>query len=160
MNRNMRIRITRISTLLPVLLAAIFAAPFPVHATLGQDESTVDADRQHMRARRVPRIDAGYTVHELQLESGTIVQEYVSTEGKVFAVAWKGPMLPDLAQIMGEANYHTFLNDPDSRHVLRRFRSVQREGLVVHSGGRPRAFSGHAYVPALLPPGFSLDTLR
>jgi len=88
------------------------------------------------------------------------VLEYVASAGKIFAVTWKGPTLPDLAQIMGEAHYHTFLNASDSRHVPRRLRLVQRDDLVVHSAGRPRAFSGHAYVPALLPPGFPLENLR
>ena len=33
--------------------------------------------------------------------SGTTVREYVSSNGTVFAVAWQGPWLPDLRQMLG-----------------------------------------------------------
>jgi hypothetical protein len=32
---------------------------------------------------------------------GDVVNEYVSSEGKVFAVAWKGAAMPDLNQTLG-----------------------------------------------------------
>ena len=143
-----------------VLAAALLAVPVASHATLGQDEASADYDRTPIHARRSVRAAAGYTVHEIQLDSGTAVREYVSPSGRIFAIAWRGPTLPDLAQIMGESNYQTFLHAPESRHVPRRLRMVQRDDLVVHSAGRPRAFSGHAYVPALVPPGFPLEDLR
>lgn len=146
---------------LSVALAAMLCmAPVPARATLGQDESTIDADGVRMQARRALRAEGGYTVHEMQLESGTIVREYVSPGGRIFALAWRGPTLPDLVQLLGAANYHSFLNDPDSRRIPRRMRRLQRDDLVVHSEGGPRAFFGHAYVPALLPPGFAVEHLR
>ena len=49
---------------------------------------------------RIARDDA-YTVHEMQSSSGTAVREYVSSTGTVFAVAWQGPWLPDLRQLLG-----------------------------------------------------------
>jgi hypothetical protein len=99
-------------------------------------------------------------VHDIQLPSGTTVHEYVSPSGAIFALTWKGPTLPDLDQIMGSVHYQTFMNSPDARRVPRRMRSLARDDLVVHSAGRPRAFSGYAYVPALVPPGVNVDELR
>ena len=42
-----------------------------------------------------------YTVHEMRASTGTTVREYVSASGKVFGVAWEGPTLPDLRQVLG-----------------------------------------------------------
>lgn len=41
-----------------------------------------------------------YAVHEIQAATGTVVREYVSGSGKVFAVAWQGPWPPDMRQIL------------------------------------------------------------
>jgi len=147
----------------PCTMAAMIAlllVSIPSRATLGQDEASAETDRMHLHAHRAMRSRAGYTVHEIQLPSGTTVHEYVSPSGKIFAVTWQGPTLPNLEQIMGSVHYQTFIHSPDAQQVPRRLRSLQRDELVVHSAGRPRAFSGYAYVPALLPPGIVVDDLR
>lgn len=155
------LRFLRTSVAAALLIVAISGAyPLPARATLGEDEASAQADSAQLRGRRARRVEAGYAVHDIELESGTVVREYVSPGGKIFAVAWRGPTLPDLAQVMGEAHYQTFRQAPATHHVLRRLRAVQRDDLVVHSAGRPRAFSGYAYVPALLPPGFLTESLR
>lgn len=142
------------------LLLALLSASMPSGATLDQDEASVETDRRHMNARRSIRADASYRVHEIRLDSGTMVREYLSPSGRIFAVTWHGPTLPDLRQIMGEAHFQTFVNAADARHVPRRLRSLRRDDLVVHSAGRPRAFSGHAYVPSLVPRGVAVESLR
>jgi hypothetical protein len=37
---------------------------------------------------------------------------------------------------------------------------IDEPGLVVQMSGRPRAFKGRAYLPALLPPGLQLESIR
>lgn len=142
------------------LVALLLVVSVPAKATLGQDEASADADGTHLHARRAVRAMAGYRVHEIELPSGTMVHEYVSPSGKIFAVTWQGPTLPDLEQLMGGAHYRTFVDAPDAQRVRRRLRSLKRDDLVVHSTGRPRAFSGYAYVPALVPPGVTVESLR
>ena len=142
------------------LTSVLMLATVCAHATLGQDEATADADGNRLQARRTKRAEAGYAVHEILLGSGTIVREYASPEGKIFAVTWRGPTLPNLGQILGEANFQSFVGSPGAQHVRRRLRAVQRDDLVVHSAGRPRAFSGYAYVPALVPSGVAVENLR
>lgn len=142
---------------------ALLLAPVASRASLGQDEASAETDRAHLngqRAMRARAAHAAYAVQELQLPSGTTVREYVSSSGKIFAVSWQGPTLPDLEQIMGADHYKTFMHAPDARQVPRRLRSLRRDELVVHSAGRPRAFSGHAYIPALVPPGVQVEELR
>ncbi len=141
-------------------MLALLAVPMPSAATLDQDEASVETDRRHMNARRSIRPHAGYSVHEIRLDSGTVVREYLSASGRIFAVTWNGPTLPDLRQIMGDAHFRTFVNAPDAQHVPRRLRSLKRDDLVVHSAGRPRAFTGHAYLPSQVPPGVAVESLR
>jgi hypothetical protein len=143
-----------------VALAVLVVLPLPSRATLGQDEVSIETDRAGLRARRALRTETGYTVHELELPSGTFVREFISAAGKVFAVAWQGPALPDLGQILGKDNFQAFLGSPNARQVRRRMRVLQQPGLVVRSQGRPRAFSGQAYIPELVPPGVTVEGLR
>lgn len=42
-----------------------------------------------------------YTLHELQAPNGTVIWDYVSPAGPVYGVAWQGPALPDLRQVLG-----------------------------------------------------------
>lgn len=126
----------------------------PALATLGEDVTTVENDRVKMKAQVRTTSVAGYTVHEMQTPSGTMIREYIAPSGKVFAVAWNGPLLPDFPQTLGRYfdEYHSSASSP---HVGRR--SLVHEGadLVVHSFGHMRAFYGNAYVQSLLPPNFS-----
>lgn len=102
-----------------------------------------------------------YTTRSSTLESGTVVSEYATAAGLVFAVAWEGPTLPDLSSLLG--NYFpTFREKADasraSRNVGTPFR-IDSEGLVVHSSGRMRNFSGYAYAPDLIPAGVNISDI-
>lgn len=135
------------------------AACLPAFATLGEDASTVENDRVQMKAQLRTTSVAGYTVHEIRTPTNTLVREYVSASGKVFAVSWNGPVLPDFRQTLGRYfdEYHSNASAP---RVGRRHLSIQGSDLVVHSSGHMRAFYGSAYVPSLLPPNFSVDNIK
>jgi hypothetical protein len=103
-----------------------------------------------------------YTVHEIQAPSGTVVREYVSPAGKVFAVAWRGPFLPDLHQVLG-ASFAPFTQAVQAQKRQRTGHGpvlIQQEGLVVKSAGHARNFFGKAYLPELLPEGVSAGDIR
>lgn len=135
------------------------AVCLPALATLGEDVSTVENDRVQMKAQLRTTSVAGYTVHEIQTPSDTVIREYISASGKVFAVSWRGPLLPDFQQTLGKyfAAYNSGASAP---RVGRRHLTIQRADLVVNSNGRMRAFYGSAYVPSLLPPNFSVDGIK
>lgn len=102
-----------------------------------------------------------YTVHEVQLESGTIVREFATAAGTVFAVSWLGPVLPDLSVLLG-SHFNTFLRETEQARVAGRRGApvnMDRDGVIVRSTGRMRNFSGHAYVPALIPTGVEINDL-
>ncbi len=139
---------------------SLLAGPVvPAFAALGGNAASVDADVAKMKgqARAVPA--GGYTVSEITLPSGTVVREYVSADGKVFAVTWKGTTVPDLQQTLGTyfEQYKAASSVPHAGHHQL---NIQQPDLVVRTGGHMRAWRGMAYVPSLLPPNFSLDQIQ
>ena len=99
-----------------------------------------------------------YTVHELQVPYGTRVREYVSpSSGKVFAITWQGPRIPDLRQLLG-SYFDEYARAVQSRRghgpLL-----IEVPGLVVQSAGHQRSFAGRAYLPQEVPSGVRAHNL-
>ena len=131
----------------------------PALATLGEDAATVENDRIKMKAQLRTSAVAGYTVHEIASTAGTTVREYIAPSGKVFAVAWTGPLLPDFEQTLGKY-FPEYNANASSPRVGRRHLSFQGTDLVVSSHGHMRAFYGIAYVPSLVPTNFSVQDIQ
>ena len=144
---------------LAVILPIFWVLPAPAMAVLGGDESSVTTDQVKMKATRRIVNSSQYTTHEIQEASGTLVKEYVSTQGQVFAVTWKGPYLPDLQQILGE-HFTVYGNAANNKRSRRGSVQVQQSDLVIQSGGHMRAFIGRAYIPRLLPANVTADDIR
>lgn len=147
------------------LLAAalLLAAPRPASAALGGDASTIDADRIRMQGAllRIARTDT-YTIHEVQSATGTAVREYVSPSGTVFAVAWEGPFMPDLRQLLG-AYFERYQRGAEAARRVRRGRGplhIDDGEIVVQVSGHARAFSGVATIPRLTPNGVRAGAIR
>jgi hypothetical protein len=134
-------------------------AVLPAHATLGGIEASVFADQTQINATLRTVTSEKYTMHELQVPSGTTVREYVGATGMVFAVAWQGPAMPDLRQLLGP-QFEQYVAAMAARRNVRGPVSIQLPGLVVQSGGRMRAFAGKAFVPESLPQGVSANDVR
>jgi len=134
------------------LMVTMFA-PGLALATLGQDDSSVESDRAQLQAQRNITQSNGYSVHELTLPGGTQVREYLSPNQKIFAVAWSGPSIPDLQQLLGA--YFSRYQAATARMArgLRRPVLLQESDLVIQSSGHARAFSGVAYLPQRIPSG-------
>ena len=140
---------------------AIIAVSVPAMAALGGDVTSVQADREHMKATLNIKQNETYTVHEIKAPGGTLVSEYVSSQGRVFAVAWRGPFLPEMEQILG-AYFQQFSTAVQAQkrvyghHML----NIQQPGLVVQSGGHMRAYFGRAYVPEMLPSTVKVEDIK
>jgi hypothetical protein len=143
----------------PAIAVLSLAIPRLAAAALGANATSVEADRLQMRGTLRTAAAELYTVHEIQAPSSTAVREFVSPAGVVFAVAWKGPFLPDLRQALGAyfEPYRTALSAKRANHT---HASIDMAELVVHSAGHQRSFSGQAYLPRLLPPGVAASDLR
>ena len=109
-----------------------------------------------------------YTIQTIVTDAGTTIHEYLNASGVVFAIAWSGPFIPDLRQLLGDyftpyasaaaaaasaanAASHTFGRGP--MHLT-------HDDLVVQSSGGMRGFFGTAYLKSLLPGGFNADDIR
>lgn len=133
--------------------------PTTSQASLGGPYASIAADQAHMRASIQVTTQSAYEVHELSLPSGTMVREYVSASGVVFAVAWNGPALPDLRQTLG-TYFADFTSAAQSNHGGLHHMSLNRSDLSIQAGGHMRAFSGRAVLLQAVPSGVSNNELR
>jgi len=140
------------------LCASSFAAP-DARAELGgmiAAPDTTPSGVQRLSAARAfevrSSVDAG----------GTTINEYSTSNGRIFAYAWQGPTMPDLSRLLGpyaqryRDNATQQLNALGNLHASR----VEQSDVVVESGGLMRSYSGRAWLPATLPPGFSPNDLH
>ena len=142
-----------------VVLSMAILTP-PALAALGGEALSVDADVARMKGQARCSAVAGYTVCQITLPSGTVVNEYVSSEGKVFAVTWKGAAMPDLNQTLGAYFTEYKAAAALTAHSGHNHLAVRQQDLVVLNGGHMRAWMGRAYLPSLLPPNFSVDDIK
>lgn len=128
-------------------------------ATLGETEASIPTEPQLAAASIKETMRGSYRVHEIQQPSGTVIREYAGLDGKVFAVTWHGPFLPNLHQTLGSYFDQYAAAAPagrqDRNHV-----QVHESNLVVQVGGHMRAYSGRAYLPQALPSGVTAGDLE
>ncbi|HUN75977.1 MAG TPA: DUF2844 domain-containing protein [Steroidobacteraceae bacterium] len=139
-------------------VAILTLTSLPALAGLGGDVSSVSVDRANMRAQlRGTTPGKAFSVEQLELPSGTVVSEYISPDGKVFAVSWRGPTKPDLRQTLGSYFDQVVAASKQAPHspATRRHFQIRQSDLVFESNGRMRDFYGRAYIPSLLPPNVS-----
>jgi Protein of unknown function (DUF2844) len=150
-----------ISRLAVLQLGAMLVWSGSVSAHLGSDLSSVQADSivLHGVVRTTALVD--YDVHEIDAAAGLTVREFVTRGGTVFALSWAGPVPPDLQLLLG--NYFgayaaglAALKSPGRNRSVR----IALADLIVESSGHLRAYSGRAYLPALMPAGVSIADLR
>ncbi len=142
-------------------LVGLLAFSFPAQASLGGSTASVEADRAHMNASISVTTNDHYEIHQIRAPDGTIVDEYVSSSGTVFGVAWHGHFLPDMQQILGVyfSQYSSALESQQrqyGRHPL----NIRQPGLVIETGGHVRNYFGRVYIPSLLPQGFNPDQIQ
>jgi Protein of unknown function (DUF2844) len=167
-----------VKAILTLWAVIAFQAPGIALATLGRPAQSIAVDQQafggQVRTLSQPQSSTGeqapregtpvpsnpaYTVEQISIPTGVTVNEYLSPDGTVFAVSWRGPRPPDLPQLLGSyfAEFQTAAASPQAQrgHLL-----VQTENLVVETSGHMRDLRGRAYLPALLPQGVSADEIQ
>jgi len=130
-------------------------------AALGESVDSVESDRESLTAvRGAMTAHRDYTVHEIKTES-TVVREYVSPAGIIFAIAWNGLVHPDLTELLGSyaGEYQDALLQTQ-REQGRRQLQVKTNRVVVQKWGHIRDLKGRAYAPDLIPPGVSIDAIK
>jgi hypothetical protein len=129
-------------------------------ASLGGDESSVSADLSRFQGHIQNSQTSAYRLHEIETPAGIAVREYVAPSGTVFAVAWKGPFMPDLKQLLGThyAEYQQALQS--SSHPAHGPVAIRVQNLVVELSGHMRGFSGRAYLVDQVPADVSVESIH
>ena len=142
--------------LIPALVSLFIS---PLFASLGEDVSSIRSDQTQLKAsiRILPR--RLYSVHEMKTPTGTMIRQFVSPAGTVFAVTWRG-FSPDLRQLLG-SYFDQYLQGVSSE-TASRGRSVHIDDgdLVVDCGGHMRFVVGRAFLRRKMPSGVSADEIR
>ena len=152
----------RLSHHATVWSALLFLLVFsnPSHAALGSLPMALAGTGAVAAMRYVTTANMVYTVTKSTLPNSTVVHEYVAANGKVFAVSWKGPFLPDFQDLLGQ-HFSTMLDEAGKAVKAGNSQlSVTLPELVLSSRGHLHAFEGQAWIPLDLPTGFKLGELH
>jgi hypothetical protein len=143
----------------PALAILLWQAP--ALAALGGDVRSVNADRELMQGQLLTTPMQQFDLHEITTTGGTVIREYMTPQGKVFAVTWRGPFPPNLQQLFG-SYYEQFQTAATSSAQVasHRMLSIAAPDFVVQALGRMRSYHGKAFVPSLVPAGVSVAALQ
>jgi len=133
----------------------------PVRAALGGDTASVASDADALQGVIHSTPLQQYDIHDITSANGVRLREFQNRNGVVFAVVWSGPAMPDLQKLLG-ASYQTYATAVAAANAsgLKRPLRIATPDLVVESEGHMRAYTGRAYLPALIPAGTSPADLR
>jgi hypothetical protein len=151
-------------TVLACCLAGAWTAlwlPAPANAYLGGDADSVSTDRAALNGQLSTTSTTQYDEHDLTLPSGTVVHEYATRSGQIFAISWQGPQPPDLSQLLGSylRRYTNAAGAAQTQPGLQRQLYSVQPDFVVQSTAHLRSFRGKAYLPGLVPAGVAVERL-
>lgn len=147
---------------IPAVVGTLLALSLGAQAELGGTEASVRSDQQRLRATRNVSQTPAYAIHEMRTANQSVIREFVSSEGKVFAVTYHG-------QLLGESNALLGSYAPQIGRALAASRggkhrggpvSVQLPGFVYEASGHMRSYVIHAYVTDSIPQGVRVEELR
>jgi hypothetical protein len=140
----------------------LLAVPMvPAWAGLGEAEASIDTASVRMHARHSVARAQQYSVHELKMADGSRVQQYVTGNGKIFAVRWDTLYKPDLSVLLGSSfpDYSSAAQVAAKRGGIQRQFHHEGNDLVVQSSAHLHVFSGYAYRRTMLPNGVSAQSI-
>jgi hypothetical protein len=131
-------------------------------ASLGDGADSIESDRKALDGvakATAAASDGSYTVQEME-SNGNTIREYLTPDGKVFAVTWRGIKRPDLSVLLG--SYFVEYTSADAKRTKsfgRQPVNIKTSHIVVRNGGHMRDLRGRAFVPNLVPAGVKVETL-
>jgi hypothetical protein len=141
------------------MVALLLAVPFPARAVLGDSAASVLTDQARMKGTLRSIDNRTYVMHEITTQ-GTVVREYVTPAGAVFAVGWEGQFTPNFQQLLGPYYQQAQAAAQQGPHRGRGPTVIETPGLVLYQSGHMRSFHGQAYIPQLLPQGVQASDIR
>ena len=156
---NSLMKMEQSSMILRLLLSSlVLALALPAWAALGENTMSVQNDQVHMKGSLRSVTSQRYVMHEIRTPAGASVREYVSNSGTVFGVAWDGPGVPDLQQVLG-SYFDTMKQAAASRRGHGPLVIDTPDFYFVQSG-HMRSFRGSAYLPQQLPQGVDATEIK
>lgn len=145
-----------------VTLLIHLTAVAPAWAALGQSVASVARDRAAMGGQGQSKAGQGYSIETITV-AGMTIKEYVSSDGIVFAVTWRGIGSPDLSLLFGSYfdEYREGLTALQTKKPrIRRPMVLKTAHLVVERAGHTRHMWGRAFIPTLLPATISPEDIQ
>jgi hypothetical protein len=147
-----------------IFLFLLFSSVHSSFAALGGEEESVQSDQTKIlgaKAARSTTPHQNYRLHEMKQKNLT-VHEFVTKDGRVFAVTWRGPVHPDFSILFGDY-FQDFQKAREIAHEqgIRRRSGILESGDVhVEYGGHMAAQIGRAWVKSIVPTGFDTNEIR
>lgn len=140
-----------------LLFTSLCLFQISARASLGGAAASVRLDQRQLQGRLVMQTVQGIQIARLTTPAGTEIKEYIA-HGRVFGLAWRGPWLPNLRQLLGP--YFPLWQAQARKLPPRRGPFlITFHGLTISIAGRPRSFSGLAYLRSDFPAGFQARQL-
>lgn len=162
------------STLAALALAAsMFATPI-AFAELGGAPTLAPSQRIDAVSRKAAAAEAtgaaartesaaGWSTRETTSDDGMVQREYLTADGTVFAVAWRGPRRPELSVLLGTRYARQMADNARAQRQLGRgshaTTSQADQTFAVHASSHQRLSAGVAWLPRMLPAGVDPDSL-
>lgn len=152
--------------LVKAALAAAVMLPLASYAALGGAPTIGAASQSRLRSAAAvaaptasASASASYTVREARDAEGVTIREYVLPNNVVFAVAWQGPVRPDMNALLG--NYFHRAASAGAGKPRGTGPLIDRsDDFQIESVGRPGNFFGKAILPRLLPANVRAEDVR
>jgi len=148
-------RATRVVVL--TAIAGSCMAP-AAHAGLGEGADSVQRDQTSLQGTLVVTPMESYDLHEIT-SANSVVREYVSHAGNVFAITWSGRSGPDLSVVLG-ARYADYSKAAATHRGSHKVYALTTGDLVMHVTKLPRGIVGEAHAPTLVPAGVTAQDIH
>jgi hypothetical protein len=132
----------------------------PAHAQLGTTLSPASIAKTGVVAHQSTR--GALAWQESTDADGNTIRQYVDTTGRVYAVTWRGPAMPDVEALLGAyfGSFKTGAAQPGALAYGLHTTRVEQDDLVVESAVRLREFNGRAWLASALPAGVSSSDIK
>lgn len=143
-------------------ILGLLGEPFPASAELGGDSASVYRDVDHANGSVQVTNESRYLIFEIKTGTGTVVREFLSPDGTVFAISWEGRFIPELHQFLGAYfdEYSKAVKAQTKSFLGRRRADIHLPGLVFESKGHMGWYSGRAYIPQSVPKQANLEDIH
>ena len=131
------------------------------YAGLGDDVKKVNEDKMNLQSKSLKITSKeNFSVYEIEAPEYKI-REYVSSDKKVFAVAWSGLSHPELKQVLSSYyDEYTSVAQKQKRTHGQRFRVVKSKNVTLVISGHIRNLKGKVFLHSNLPRGLAAHEIK